>query len=157
YRRNPLLRALGPALVGAAIVSVHGAGAAMHSYLETAFFNLRSKLEEATVAHAPLDELALPMQDVFVLAALEQTTSWALPYVRHALGRSRPKSVSLLSAEQIRIHELRRIADNALELRILGTPYAASFASSVYRAESLAFTQGQRFHTARFDVEVLAL
>lgn len=155
--RNPATRdrvRLG--LAALALLALHAGWAGKRARSDAAYYAVRSTLEENWVADARIDDRRVAQQHVFVIAAQDWATQWALPSVRHRHGKPRPKSSHLLSAAFLRPHTLYRPADRLLDVMIEGESVRGTFLGSVYRAEDLPFAVGDFFSFPEFQVLVQA-
>jgi hypothetical protein len=137
------------------IVAIHGVHSASHTREDSTTYALRSHLEEAWVLGADLPARDASNLTVFLVAAEDWASQFAIPFVRRLHGLSLPASVELLSADSESPHELVRAAPNVLEVFLPRHIAFSRFLTSVYRHEGLPFRSGDRFSCARFDVEIL--
>lgn len=145
-------RLLLAAAVSCSIVWVHGVSAGLRSLREPSFYTLVSRIEEDWGSIAHLD---IAGHEVVMVSA-GFATHWVVPYVRHLRGLPPPIACHTLSAAFLSPHELTRVADNILDVRLPHRPIGATFAASVYRAEDRPFATGDKLSTPAFDVQVLA-
>jgi len=145
----------GVAALAIALLGVHGVYAGMRARNDTSYYTLRSLLDERWVTRAELDDATIAARDVFVIAAGDWATQWALPFVRARNGRPMPRSSHLLSPAFAQSHRVTRSGRNLLDLELSGMPTPRAFAGSVYRPLEDPLRAGQRFRLARFDVLVL--
>ncbi|HEY6560793.1 MAG TPA: hypothetical protein VI072_26125 [Polyangiaceae bacterium] len=93
---------------------------------------------------------------VIIVTGADFTTIANLPWVRSLLGRPLVKSYWRLSGA-VQVHEIQRIAPNAIELQVLSNELEDSMAGSLYRSAKLGFSPGDSFSMPGMRVEVLGV
>jgi hypothetical protein len=150
-----MLRRLPAVLVASLIVAIHGVQAAGRSREDSTTYALRAHFEEAWVLGAELPTRNAADANVFLVAARDWASQFAIPFVRHLHGVGRLESVELLTAASESPHELIRVAPNVLEVFLPQRIAYSRFLTSVYRHEDEPFRSGDHFSCARFDVEIV--
>lgn len=93
---------------------------------------------------------------VIIITGADFTTIANLPWVRRLLGRPLVKSYWRLSGA-VQVHEIERIAPNAIELQVLSNELENSMAGSLYRSAKRGFRPGDVFSMPGMRVEVLGV
>lgn len=150
-----ITRRIGYSIALLLIASVHVVVSASRSYAASVMYAGWSIGEQAWMERAQFDVPSLADRRVFVLSALDSTSQYALPFVLHFLGPSAPDSSHLLLPPGLSSLELRRSADNALEVTAADGNGHFGFLSSAYRRADASFAEGQHFSNPLFRVEVV--
>jgi hypothetical protein len=137
------------------VLSVHGLLAAQRSYLEAHAFGVRAGSAERWALEADIPETGMSPVDVWLIAASDFTTAAHVPWVRLAHGLALPRSFRLLSGARLP-HDVLRVDDRTLEVRVLASETRGSFAGSLYRPMHAGFRPGDRVTLPRMTVEIMA-
>jgi hypothetical protein len=107
---------------------------------------------------AKLDDARAARQRVVLISADDQQSAPFFSFVRYGNGHTMPKAFWMLSSARTP-HELTRVDDRTLELRVLGRGEALkqTFVDSHTRAATDAIHAGDRFDVSGMQVEVLEL
>ena len=111
---------------------------------------------EQWVLRAEMDEKTISRQDVFLVNSIEHTSAIFGPFVLGFYGRPVPRSWRILSAAP-RAHDIVRLADNQLEMQVLGDTIMGFDLETFYRAERLGFAPGDTVQTGGLRVEITRL
>lgn len=145
------LRAIAPVALALALVLVHGADAARRSRTAAGSFALRAQAEWrwAVGAEIPDD----PEAQIVFLSGADYTTNASLVPVRRLAGQTSPRACWRLSPYALP-HAVRRIADDAIEVRVL-QGVAPPFANSLYRSGASPLASGDVVEVDGMRVTVL--
>ena len=92
---------------------------------------------------------------LIILTGADFTTIANLPFVRLAANHPLPHSYTRLSGA-LQVHEITRLAPNAIELATLSNELDQTMVGSLYRRQSSAFQNGDAVTLDAMRVEVLA-
>lgn len=148
---SALRRALAGALAATLLV-VHVGCDSVRAFSSADLLRARSRAHTAWALRAQLASEPQGVENV-VVAARDFTTAQILPYVRGYYRMPTPARYRVLSIAQ-HPHELTRIDDRTLELRVLG-PARHAFAGSLHRGSGLLFHDQERVHAGTIEVRIL--
>jgi hypothetical protein len=111
---------------------------------------------ELWVKRAELDQGKLSRQIVVMISAVDFSTGVWFPSTWRADGRPAPEASYLLSLAP-RAHMLRRVADDAFELDVLGGTFLASDEERHFREDARPVLPGQRFEVGEMRAEVVRM
>jgi hypothetical protein len=114
----------------------------------------RTTWRRALVLPLPHDASEAQHVDAVLVGATDFGTEVMLPWMRQLHGLSVPRRWQRLSGAP-QAHDLRRLDDHTLELRVLATELKGAFAGSLHRTADRPITAGQRFAGGGFVVHVL--
>jgi hypothetical protein len=142
------------ALLGCAIVLVHGVIAARIAYAHTADSRLRAQSSLRWALDAPIPRDATQL-DIVIVAATDFATAANLPWLRWFYGLPLPHSYRRLSGA-IQAHDLRRLDDHSIEIDVLSSDVSDAFAGTIYRTRDEPLLPGQRVQLPGMEVLVVA-
>lgn len=137
-RDGAALRAIAPAAIALGLVFVHGADAARRSHAAIGAFALRARAEWRWAEAAEIP--GGPDVQVVFLSGADYTTNASLVQVRRLAGHAPPRACWRLSP-YVLPHAVERIADDAIEVRVL-QGVAAPLANSLYRSGASPLASG---------------
>jgi hypothetical protein len=108
------------------------------------------------VLEAEVDDKTIAGKDVIVIAGVEGASTMFAPFVRSFYGRPMPRSWRVLSGAP-HAHDLTRIADNVLELQVLGGSMMDSDYERTCRADSAKFSVNETTRIKGLTVVVKAV
>jgi hypothetical protein len=122
---------------------------------------IEGRRERASATRRRAFELPLPRSapdaaqlDVVLISATDFGTEVMLPWIRQLHGLSTPQRWQRLSGAQA-AHDLRRLDDHTLELKVLAGRLEGTFAVSLHRSAEQPIAAGEHFEAGAFRVEVL--
>lgn len=108
---------------------------------------------EDWVKHAALDPATVARQDVVIVTARDFVTTVFFPSTWRDAERPLPRSVRTLSLAPF-AHRLRRTAENAFELDVLGSTFLGTEAERHFRPPSMSMRLGMRVDVDGMTAEV---
>jgi hypothetical protein len=156
WRQGRLRSAFLAVIVVLGITFVHVLKAGFRSWGETrgdwfAFTSARK-----WVLDADIDDSKIEGQRIVILSARDHTTSLYVRYLRFVHGHPLPISCWLLSAAQ-HAHDVRRSADNAIDVKALGGPMLQNAFEFLFRRPDMKVSLGQEFLRDGMKVKVIRM
>jgi hypothetical protein len=143
-----------PGVITLLALYVHVLGASQRTYGKVKWFSVMAPVHEHWSLDADIPDD--PEARVLFLSAADFTTNANLPWVRDVRGHSRPRAYRRL-AGTTHVQEIRRTADDVIEVFVLSSDVAHTMAGSLYRSERQPLRRGQRIEVEGMTAEALAL
>jgi hypothetical protein len=136
------------------LAALHGLYPAAYTHGEVAWYTARAGLEAQWIEHAEIDDGRIAGQRVFIVAAADWATQFALAFARHHGGHPLPRSVHVLSGAFADAHLLTRTGPRELDIAVAHRP-TLGILGSVYRPADAPFRGGERIALDAFELIVL--
>lgn len=156
--RVPLRRSLeglAALLVLLAVGKVHLVNAARHSRDTAEWMHDTAPVLRAWAMDAEIPDAPDRSQCIVLVSVNDFTTAANLPWLRRIEGHPVPECYLRLSEARY-VHEVKRVAPNAIEVSIFGSQFDRVFVDSLYRRLNQPIHRGDVVRLAHVTVEVLA-